>query len=131
MGSAYKSYDSVTDIEGTAGSPTTLSGTTEEFSSTVDVHQKAGVSFTVDIQFDSTPTDDVFVRWYGSDDGSAWDDVALGGIRVVKVNGAWKQISFALGAATPRYLRLGFQQSGATDSHNVHATSMTYTWATA
>jgi hypothetical protein len=131
MADAYKTYDAVTDIEGTAGAPTSLSTTVEEYSATVDTHNKAGVSFTVDIQFDGSPTDDVDVKWYGSDDNSNWDDIAMGAYRVTAVGSSWQQTSFALGGTTPRYLRLGFVQTGATDSHNVHATRMTWYWTTA
>ena len=129
-GAITRSLSSQVWIEGGAGSWTTLSGTTEEYSSGVDFATvgKEGAHVIVEVDFDSTPTDDVKVKLYGSLDGTDWDDTPMAEQTIDKGTDP-NQVSFIVRDVA--YFRLGFQQTGATDSHNVRAAYKDWDWNSA
>ena len=69
------------DDSWTTGSPTTaaetLSGTTESLTGSVDCSTYWGLQITADINYDSTPTDDITINIYGSVDGTNFDDTPM------------------------------------------------------
>jgi len=109
-----KNWTSATQIIGTGDGYITLSGTTESFSSNVDMATNGyeGAHVIVEMDYDGTPTDEVEISIYGSLDGTNYDD-------------------------TPRFIikdvahfRLGVKQAGTTDSHNVRAYVRTWNYST-
>ena len=116
-------------IEGGAAAWTTLSGTTEEFSSDVDLVTSGyeGANVMVEVNFDATPTDDVNVRFYGSQDGTNYDDVPLYQVRVENGTDP-SQLSFVVYGLA--HFRVSFQQTGSTNSHDVRASYMAWNYDT-
>lgn len=109
------------DDSWTTGSPTTaaetLSGVTESFTGAIDAGAYWGLQITVDIDYDATPTDDVTINIYGSVDGVNWDDTPMDFIAGDKGTDP-EQLTFMIWNP-PAYLRVGFVQSGSTDSHDI------------
>jgi hypothetical protein len=120
MATIKKNWASQSQIEGTGDGYTTLSGTTEEYSSDVDMETNGyeGVHVTVEIDYDATPTDEVKIKLYGSLDGSNYDDTPIWEMQGDKGVDP-QQLSFIVKDLA--HFRLGFQQTGSTDSHNVRA----------
>lgn len=109
------------DDSWTTGSPTTaaetLSGTTESLTGSIDASAYWGLQITVDIDYDATPTDSVTINVYGSVDGTNWDDTPMD--YVAGDNGTDpEQLTFMIWNP-PKYVRIGFVQSGSTDSHEI------------
>lgn len=130
MATISKSWAAAAQIEGSGDGYTTLSGTTEAYSSDVDLETSGyeGAHVIVEINFDGTPTDDVKVKLYGSLDGSNYDDVPLWEMTID--NGVDPcQISFVVRDLA--HFRLGFQQTGATDSHDVRAYQQSWYYTSA
>ena len=120
----------VSVMEGGASSWTTLSGTTEEYSSDVDLETNGyeGAHVIVEVDFDSSPTDDVKIKLYGSLDGSDYDDIPIWQQTID--NGIDPcQISFIVHDLA--HFRLGFQQTGSTNSHNIRASYQAWRYASA
>ena len=109
------------DDSWTTESPTTaaetLSGTTESLTDGFDCSTYWAVQITFDINYDPDPTDSVTIRFYGSDDDTSFDDTAMD--YVVGHNGTDPEQITVMIYNPPKYLRIGFQQSGSTDSHDV------------
>ncbi len=120
MATIKKNWASQSQIEGTGDGYTTLSGTTEEYSSDVDMETNGyeGAHVTVEIDYDATPTDEVKIKLYGSLDGSNYDDTPIWEMQADKGVDP-QQLSFIIKDLA--HFRLGFQQTGSTDSHNVRA----------
>jgi hypothetical protein len=125
-----KSWTDQTQIIGSGGEWITLSGTTETFSSGVDLETNGyeGAHVIVEVDFDESPTDDVEVALYASLDGSNWDDTALTKLRVSRETDP-NQISLVV-RDVPHF-RLGVEQTGSTDSHNVRAYYEAWCWNSA
>jgi hypothetical protein len=120
MATIKKNWASQSQIEGVSDAYTTLSGTTEEYSSDVDLETNGyeGAHVTVEIDYDATPTDEVKIKLYGSLDGSNYDDTPIWEMQADKSVDP-QQLSFIVKDLA--HFRLGFQQTGSTDSHNVRA----------
>ena len=120
MATIKKNWASATQIEGTGDSYTTLSGTTEEFSASVDLETNGyeGAHVIVEIDYDATPTDEVKIKLYGSLDGTNYDDTPIWEMQGDKSQDP-QQLSFIVKDLA--HFKLGFQQSGSTDSHDVRA----------
>ena len=129
MATISRSWGADTYIEGSAGSWTTLSGTTEEYSSDVDLETGGyeGAHIVVEVDFDASPTDDVIVNVYGSLDGSNYDKVPVSSFRLDKGTDP-TQVSFLVTGLA--HFRLGFKQTGATNSHDVRAHYQAWRYAT-
>lgn len=120
MATIKKNWASQSQIEGVSDAYTTLSGTTEEYSSDVDLETDGyeGAHVTVEIDYDATPTDEVKIKLYGSLDGSNYDDTPIWEMQADKSVDP-QQLSFIVKDFA--HFRLGFQQTGSTDSHDVRA----------
>jgi len=120
MATIKKNWASQSQIEGVSDAYTTLSGTTEEYSSDVDLETNGyeGAHVTVEIDYDATPTDEVKIKLYGSLDGSNYDDTPIWEMQADKSVDP-QQLSFIVKDLA--HFRLGFQQTGSTDSHDVRA----------
>lgn len=120
MATIKKNWASQSQIEGTGNGYTTLSGTTEEYSADVDLETNGyeGAHVTVEIDYDATPTDEVKIKLYGSLDGSNYDDTPIWEMQGDKSVDP-QQLSFIIKDLA--HFRLGFQQTGSTNSHNVRA----------
>jgi hypothetical protein len=118
-----------TQIIGTGDGYVTLSGTTESYSSDVDLKTDGyeGADVIVEADFDAGPTDHVDVKIYGSQDGTNYDDTALNSLRLDNGTDP-NQKSFTV--MLKPHFRLGVVQTGATDSHNVRAYVMPFKRAT-
>ena len=95
----------------------TLSGTTEEYTSAVDMVTNGylGAHVEVDLNFDATPTDNLIINVWTSLDGSTWSDIAANSITVD--NGTDPaQLGFVVEGWA--YFRIGVVQDGSTDTHD-------------
>ena len=120
MATISKNWISQNQIIGTGDGWITLSGTTESFSSDVDLVTNGleGAHLVVEIDYDGTPTDDVKVKLYGSLNGSVYDDSPIWEMQGDKSVDP-QQLSFII--RNLAHFRIGVQQTGSTDSHNVRA----------
>jgi len=130
MATISKNWQAQSWIEGGAAAWTTLSGTTEEFSASVDLDTSGyeGAHVMIEVDFDATPTDDVDVKIYGSLDGTNWDDIPIFQFRVDSGTDP-SQVSFIV--KDVNYFRVSFTQTGSTDSHNVRASHKLWNWTSA
>lgn len=120
MAMIKKNWATQTQIEGSGDGYTTLSGTTEEYSADVDLETNGyeGAHVIVEINYDATPTDEVKIKLYGSLDGTNYDDTPIWEMQGDKSVDP-QQLSFIIKDLA--HFRLGFQQTGSTDSHDVRA----------
>lgn len=120
MATIQKNWAAMSQIIGSGDGYVTLSGTTEAFSSDVDMETNGyeGAHVTVEINYDAGPTDQVMIKLYGSLDGANYDDTPIwemeGDMTVDP-----QQLSFIIKDLA--HFRIGVQQSGAVDSHDVRA----------
>ncbi len=128
MATITPTWSASSQIEGTADGYTTLSATTEEYSASVDMTGSDVAHAIVEVNFDATPTDNVQVNVYGSLDGTNFDDVPM--YSVIIDNGTDpSQITLVIDGVA--YFRLGFVQTGSTDSHDVRAYQRKRSWSSA
>ena len=133
MAAINRTWTSQTWIEGD-GTPTwtTLSGTTEEYSSSVDLGTNGYdlIYIWPEVDFDATPTDDVDVKLYSSPDGgTSWDDTPFYTMRIDKGTDP-NQLPIKLKDPPPD-IRVGMVQTGSTDSHNVRCSYKASRWTSA
>jgi len=130
MATIKKNWASQSQIEGTGDGYTTLSGTTEEYSADVDLETNGyeGAHVTVEIDYDDTPTDEVKIKLYGSLDGTNYDDTPIWEMQGDKSQDP-QQLSFIIKDLA--HFRLGFQQTGSTNSHNVRAYQQSWNYTSA
>ena len=120
MATISKNWATQSQIIGSGDGWLTLSGTTESFSSDVDLETNGyeGAHLIVEIDYDSSPTDQVKIKLYGSLDGSNYDDAPIWEMQGDKSIDP-QQLSFIIRDLA--HFRMGMQQTGSTDSHNVRA----------
>jgi len=120
MATINKNWASQSQIIGTSDGYITLSGTTESYSSDVDLETNGyeGAHVTVEIDYDASPTDEVKIKLYGSLDGSNYDDTPICQMQGDKSIDP-QQLSFVVKDVA--HFRIGVQQTGSTNSHNVRA----------
>ena len=120
MATAQKTWGSQTQIIGTADGYITLSGTTESYSSDVNLESSGyeGAHVIVEINYDASPTDEVTINFYGSLDGTNFDDTPF--LSMSGDNGTDpQQLSCVIKDFA--HFRIGVVQDGSTDSHDVRA----------
>jgi len=120
MATISKNWAAQSQIEGAADAYTTLSGTTEEYSADVDLETNGyeGAHVIVEINYDATPTDEVNINIYGSLDGTNYDDTPIWSMQGDSGTDP-QQLSFIVKDLA--HFRIGVQQTGSTDSHDVRA----------
>ncbi|OHB77103.1 MAG: hypothetical protein A2Z25_11870 [Planctomycetes bacterium RBG_16_55_9] len=120
MATINKNWDSQSQIMGTDDGYVTLSGTTESYSSDVDMETNGyeGAHVTVEINYDASPTNEVHIKLYGSLDGANYDDTPIWEIQGDKSIDP-QQLSFLVKDLA--HFRIGVKQTGSTDSHDVRA----------
>ena len=120
MPTISKNWASQSQIVGTGDGWVTLSGTTESFSSDVDLETNGyeGAHLVVEVDYDASPTDEVKIKLYGCLDGSNYDDTPIWEMQGDK-NTDPQQLSFIVKDLA--HFRIGVQQTGSTDSHNIRA----------
>ncbi len=120
MATINRNWTSQSQIIGTDDGYITLSGTTESYSSDVDTETNGyeGAHVIVEIDYDATPTDEVKIKLYGSLDSSNYDDTPIWEMQGDKSVDP-QQLSFVVRDLA--HFRIGVQQTGSTDSHNVRA----------
>lgn len=120
MATISRNWASQSQTIGTSDSYVTLSGTTESYSSDVNLETNGyeGTHVTVEINYDSSPTDEVKIKLYGSLDGSNYDDTPIWEMQGDKSVDP-QQLSFVIKDLA--HFRIGVQQTGSTDSHDVRA----------
>jgi len=130
MATIKKNWAAQSQIEGTGDGYTTLSGTTEEYSTDVDLETNGyeGAHVIVEINYDASPTDEVKIKLYGSLDGTNYDDTPMWEIQGDKSVDP-QQLSFIIKDLA--HFRLGFQQTGSTNSHDVRAYVQLWNYVTA
>lgn len=113
-----KSWSEQEQVAGVSGGYITLSGTTEQFSSDIDLETNGydGAHVVVEVNFDVTPTDYVDISLYASLDGTNYDDTSMWGQRIDKLTSP-NQISFIIRDLA--HARIGMKQTGNTNSHDV------------
>jgi hypothetical protein len=120
MSTIKKNWATQGQIAGSGDGYITLSGTTESYSSDVDLETNGyeGAHVIVEINYDATPTDEVKIKLYGSLDGTNYDDTPIWEMQAD--NGInLQQLSFIIKDLA--HFRIGVQQTGSTDSHDVRA----------
>jgi hypothetical protein len=120
MATISRNWASQSQIIGTGNSYVTLSGTTESYSSDVDMETNGyeGAHVTVEIDYDASPADEVKIKLYGSLDGSNYDDTPIWEMQGDKSVDP-QQLSFVVKDVA--HFRISVQQTGSTNSHNVRA----------
>lgn len=120
MATITKNWASQSQVIGSSDSYVTLSGTAESYSCDVDLETNGyeGAHVTVEINYDGTPTDEVSIKLYGSLDGSNYDDTPIWEMQGDKSVDP-QQLSFVIKDLA--HFRIGVQQAGSTDSHDVRA----------
>jgi len=120
MATISKNWASTSQIIGSGDGYVTLSGTTESYSSAVDLVTNGyeGAHLIVEIDYDNSPTDEVKIKLYGSLDGTNFDDTPVWEMQGDKGVDP-QQLSFIVRDFA--YFRIGVQQTGSTDTHNVRA----------
>ena len=107
----------------TAGTPTTaietLIGTTESLTGAIDCRTFWSVQLSWEINYDPTPTDRVGINIYGSPDGTNWDNTPIN--NVFGDNSTDPERQTLVVNNPPAYVRVGFVQSGSTNSHDINA----------
>lgn len=129
MATISKNWQSQSWVLGGSASWSTLSGTTETLSSSVDLVTSGymGADVLVEVNFDATPTDHVTVSFYGSLDGSNFDDLPFYSFTMDNANDA--QVSVVI--RDKAYFKVGFVQTGSTDSHDVRASHCLWNYTSA
>ena len=102
--------------EATIVNGVSLTGTTEIFSSNVDLETNGydGTHIFINIDFVATPTDNVIVAVYGSLDGVNYDNLPISELEIDK---AVDPSNFSLIIRDVANFRVGLKQSGNTDTH--------------
>jgi hypothetical protein len=121
MATISKSFAAQAQIIGSGDAYVTLSGTTESYSSNVDMVTNGyeGAHVIVEINYDATPADQVKIKLYGSLDGTNFDDSPIWEMQGDKSVDP-QQLSFIVKDLA--HFRIGVQQTpGTTDSHDVRA----------
>lgn len=120
MAITTKNWSTQNQIIGAGDGWITLSGTTESFSSNVDLATNGyeGAHVTIELDYDSSPTDQIRIKLYGSLDGSNYDDTPIWEMEADNEIDP-QQLSFIIKDLA--HFRIGIQQTGSTDSHNVRA----------
>jgi hypothetical protein len=120
MATVKKNWASMAQIIGSGDAFVTLSGTTESFSSDVDLETNGyeGAHLIVEINYDASPTDEVNIKIYGSLDGINYDDTPIWEMQGDKSVDP-QQLSFIIKDLA--HFRIGVQQNGSTNSHDVRA----------
>lgn len=115
-----KDWGDAVQIEGTDDGYTTLSGTTEAYSDNVNMADQGyeACQVTVEIDYDTAPTDEVSIKLYGSLDGVIYDNMPMWTVQGDKSVDPTR-MSFVIEDLA--HFRLGFVQAGSTDSHNIRA----------
>lgn len=127
MATISRSFGTLAQIIGTGDAYVTLSGTTESFSSDVDLETNGyeGAHVIVEVNFDDTPTDHVDCFIYGSLNGTDYDDSPYGSFRLDKGIDP-HQVSFIVRDLL--HFRIGVKQTGSTNSHDVRAYIQAWRW---
>ena len=120
MATINRNWTSQSQIIGTGDGYVTLSSTTESYSSDVDMETNGyeGAHIMLEIDYDASPTDEVKIKLYGSLDGSNYDDTPIWEMQGDKSVDP-QQLSFVVRDLA--HFRIGVQQTGSTNSHNVRA----------
>ena len=120
MATIKRAFAAQTQIIGSGDGYVTLSGTTESFSSDVDLETNGyeGSHVIVEMDYDAGPTDEVEVAVYGSLDGTNYDDTPIFSQQGDHDTDP-QQLSFVIKDLL--HFRVGVKQTGSTDSHNVRA----------
>ena len=120
MATTTKNWTSQSQIIGTSDGWITLSGTTESFSSNVDLVTNGyeGAHLVVEVDYDASPTDQVQIKLYGSLDSSNYDDTA---IWEIQGDNGIDPHQFSFIVKDLAHFRIGVCQTGSTDSHNIRA----------
>lgn len=118
MSTVSKVWAAVVQALGSGDGFATLSGTTESFSSDVDLETDGyeGAHVIVEVDFDATPTDNVLIGIYGSLDGTNFDDIPAAVYAFDKAIDPNQQSFIVTGYA---HFRVGAKQTGSTNSHDV------------
>jgi hypothetical protein len=122
-----RNFASVSQIIGSGDGWVTLSGTTESFSSDVALYSSGyeGVHLVVEMDYASSPTDNVNISIYGSLDGVNYDDTPLWTVQGDKTVDP-QQLSFIVRDLA--HFIVGVKQTGSTNSHKVRAYVKPWNW---
>ena len=126
MATGKKSWSSQTQVIGTSDGYVNLS-TTEVFSSDIDLETNGyeGAHVIVEIDYASSPTDEVTINFYGSLDGVNYDDTPF--LSMQGDNGTDpQQLSFIITGYA--HIRIGLVQDGSTDTHTARAYYQAWRW---
>lgn len=120
MATTKRNFSALAQVVGSGDGYVTLSGTTESFSSDIDLETNGyeASHIIIEMDYDVTPTDEVGISIYGSLDGTNYDDSPIysqQGDHDVDP----QQLSLIIRDLL--HFRIGVKQTGSTDSHDVRA----------
>jgi len=121
-------YDTPTDVEGTYATPTytTLSSDTPEYSSVVDANGSDGVKFELRIDWDTSPTDGIYIEVVENLDGTFdGDEIPIFAMRV-DAPASVVETFHTITIPNVEHCRLKITQTGTTDSHDFAARAVKY-----
>ena len=129
MATIKKVWAAKVQIEGLPDGYTTLSGTTEEYSSSVDMETNGYEGATLEIgwNFGPTPTDNIEIRIYVSKDGF-YVVADLPFIGPIEIDNGVDIASVHILVRDLPHFRVGIKQTGAVDSHDVRAYHRRWRW---
>jgi hypothetical protein len=130
MATVKKNWASQAQIIGSGDGYETLTGTTESYSSDVDMETDGyeGAHVVIEIVYDGSPTDEVIIKLYGSLDGSTYDTNPIWEIQGDK-SISTQRLSFVVKDLA--HFRIGVVQDTGTDSHDVRAYVQCWNYETA
>lgn len=130
MATISRNFAAQTQIIGAGNGYITLSGTTEIFSSDVDLESSGyiGSHVIVEVNYDVGPTDEVEISVYGSLDGTDYDDTP---IFSQQGNHDTDPQQISLIIKDLLHFRIGVKQTGVTDSHDVRAYVQSWNYSSA
>lgn len=128
MSTIKKVWAALAQIIGSGDGYITLSGTTESFSSNINLETNGfeGCHIIVEIDYDASPTDEVEIAIYGSLDGTSYDDTPIWSMQGDKTQDP-QQLSFIIKDLA--HCRIGVKQTGSTNSHNVRAYQQSWNYS--
>jgi len=131
MATITRNWAAQSQIIGTGDGYITLSGTTESYSSDVNLETNGYEGAVVSLEYDSAgTTDNIIISFFGSTDGgSTYDDTPFFSQEVDATSGTDEQISFII--KDYPHFRIGVKTSGTTDSFDYRIMYDAWNWQSA
>ena len=129
MATISKVWAAEAQIAGSTDGYLTLSGATEQYSSSVNLETNGyeGVTLEIGWNMDTTPTDNLEIRVYASKDGS-YVATDLPYIGPIEIDNGVDTGSIHIMVRDLPHFRVGVKQTGATNSHDFRIYQRSWRW---